>query len=174
MNKVILIGRLVRDVEIKTISTTGSAVVNNAMAVSRYRSSNTGERIEETLFIDVVFYARLAEIVGQYLRKGSKLMAEGYLQQQTWVDTATNQNRSKIQLVVENMEMLDNKPDEMQNNNAPRNNYQANNNYNRPTQNNYQQNNYAREEQNYQRQNNFAEERNNYNYNSADDAEIPF
>lgn len=175
MNKVILIGRLVRDVEIKTISTTGNAVVNNAMAVSRYRNSNTGERIEETLFIDVVFYSRLAEIVGQYLRKGSKIMVEGYLQQQTWVDTATNQNRSKIQLVVENMEMLDNKPDDMQNNNAPRNNFQANNAYNKPTQNNnYQQNNYAREEQSYQRQNNFAEERNNYNYNSADDAEIPF
>lgn len=175
MNKVILIGRLVRDVEIKTISTTGNAVVNNAMAVSRYRNSNTGERIEETLFIDVVFYSRLAEIVGQYLRKGSKIMVEGYLQQQTWVDTATNQNRSKIQLVVENMEMLDNKPDDMQNNNAPRNNFQANNAYNKPTQNNnYQQNNYTREEQSYQRQNNFAEERNNYNYNSADDAEIPF
>ncbi|ULO02419.1 single-stranded DNA-binding protein [Campylobacter sp. RM5004] len=171
MNKVILIGRLVRDVEIKTISTTGNAVVNNAIAVSRYRTSNTGERIEETLFIDVVFYNRLAEIVGQYLRKGSKLMAEGYLQQQNWVDTATNQNRSKIQLVVENMEMLDNKPEET---NAARNNVQANNNYARPTQNNYQQNNFSRENNSYQKQNNFAEERNNYNYNSSYDEEIPF
>lgn len=171
MNKVILIGRLVRDVEIKTISTTGNAVVNNAIAVSRYRTSNTGERIEETLFIDVVFYNRLAEIVGQYLRKGSKLMAEGYLQQQNWVDTATNQNRSKIQLVVENMEMLDNKPEET---NTARNNVQANNNYARPTQNNYQQNNFTRENNSYQKQNNFAEERNNYNYNSSYDEEIPF
>lgn len=171
MNKVILIGRLVRDVEIKTISTTGNAVVNNAIAVSRYRTSNTGERIEETLFIDVVFYNRLAEIVGQYLRKGSKLMAEGYLQQQNWVDTATNQNRSKIQLVVENMEMLDNKPEET---NAARNNAQTNNNYARPTQNNYQQNNFSRENNSYQKQNNFTEERNNYNYNSSYDEEIPF
>lgn len=165
MNKVFLIGRLVRDVEVKTISTTGNAVVNNAIAVSRYRNNNMGERIEETLFIDVVFYSRLAEIVGQYLRKGSKLAVEGFLQQQTWVDTATNQNRSKIQIVVENMEMLDSKPSE----GNERQSYQANQ---RPQQNQYQQNHsYQREQNNFAKTNNFAE--NNYQ-SYSDDSEIPF
>lgn len=165
MNKVFLIGRLVRDVEVKTISTTGNAVVNNAIAVSRYRNNNMGERIEETLFIDVVFYTRLAEIVGQYLRKGSKLAVEGFLQQQTWVDTATNQNRSKIQIVVENMEMLDSKPSE----GNERQSYQTNQ---RPQQNQYQQNHsYQREQNNFAKTNNFAE--NNYQ-SYSDDSEIPF
>ena len=168
MNKAILIGRLVRDVEIKTISTTGSAVVNNAIAVTRYRNSNNGERVEETLFLDVVFYGRLAEIVGQYLRKGSKLAVEGYLQLQTWVDTQTNQNRSRVQLVVENMEMLDSKGDQGSNQNT---NYQ-------PSQKTpaYQNNSqYEREQSNsFNKQNDFVEQRNNYKQDYADDAEIPF
>lgn len=171
MNKAILIGRLTRDVELKTISTTGAAVVNNAIAVSRYRTSNTGERLEETLFMDVVFFNRLAEIVSQYLRKGSKLMVEGYLQQQTWVDTATNQNRSKIQLIVENMEMLDSKPMEEGGQRPSYPNAQPNQNYQRAQQNSYQQNNSY---QNYEKPSNFAEEKNNYNFSSSDDAEIPF
>ncbi|WP_267523343.1 single-stranded DNA-binding protein [Campylobacter sp. MG1] len=155
MNKVILIGRLTRDIEIKSIGSTGSAVVNNAMAVNRYRTSNSGEKLEETLFIDVVFFNRLAEIVNQYLRKGSKLMVEGFLQQQTWVDTVTNQNRSKIQLVVENMEMLDPKPSD---DNMSRNNYQQNNNYNKTQ---YSNQNQQSSYQNIGKQN-FNENKNNY------------
>ncbi|MBZ8002860.1 single-stranded DNA-binding protein, partial [Campylobacter canadensis] len=107
MNKVFIIGRLSKDVELKVINSTGSAVVNNTIATSRYRSNN-GEKIEETLFIDVVFYSRIAEIVNQYLRKGSKIAVEGFLQQQTWTDQ-NGQYRSKIQIIVEQLEMLDTK-----------------------------------------------------------------
>ncbi|WP_267523663.1 single-stranded DNA-binding protein [Campylobacter sp. MG1] len=183
MNKTILLGRLVRDNELKTLASSGSAVLNNSIAVSRYHTDNNGEKREETLFIDVVFFNRLAEVVNQYLKKGSKVLVEGYLQQQTWVDNATNQNRSKIQLVVESMEMLDNKPADNQNNGYQGNNYQQQNTNNQPNT-NYQANNYqtnnghqqdSNSQQNYQIQNNYQQgnnQANNYQQNSYED--VPF
>lgn len=169
MNKAILTGRLTKDVELKVIGATGAAVVNNSMAINRYRTSSSGEKLEETLFIDVVFFNRLAEIVNQYLRKGSKLMVEGYLQQQTWVDTATNQNRSKIQLIVENMEMLDAKP--IDDSGQKFNNQQNSNYYKNQSSMENQQNSY----QNFNRQNSFSENKNNYNQDFADISdEVPF
>lgn len=121
MNKCIIIGRLVRDVEIKVTSQNSTAIVNNAIAVSRYKQQN-GERTEETLFLDVVFFNRYAEVVNNFLQKGSKLAVEGYLQQQTWTDNQTGQNRSKIVLIVESMEMLDNKQDNQDNQSDYQNN----------------------------------------------------
>lgn len=175
MNKTIIIGRLVRDVELKTLGQSGTAVVNNAIAVSRYRQAQNGERIEETLFLDVAFFNRYAEVVSQYLRKGSKLAVEGFLKQENWVDN-NGQNRSRIVLIVENMEMLDNKQDNQNNNQGSyQNNYQQQrqnqtNNY-QQGQNNYQQqprqnqaNNYQQPQQNYQ----------NNNYQQGGDDELPW
>lgn len=143
MNKCIIIGRLVRDVELKTLGQSGTAVVNNAIAVSRYRQAQNGERIEETLFLDVAFFNRYAEVVSQYLRKGSKLAVEGFLKQENWVDN-NGQNRSRIVLIAESMEMLDNKQDNQNN----QGNYQ--NNYQQPKQN--QTNNYQQRQNSYQQQ----------------------
>lgn len=109
MQRMTLIGRLTRDVELKTTSTTGAAVVNNAVAVSRYKLVN-GEKQEETCFFEVSFFGRIAEVVSQYVRKGHKVFVDGYFQQQTWVDKTTNQNRSKLVLIVENIEMLEQQP----------------------------------------------------------------
>lgn len=137
MNKCIIIGRLVRDIELKTLGQNGTPVVNNAIAVSRFRQGQNGEKIEDTLFLEVTFFNRYAEVVNQYLKKGSKLAAEGYLHQQNWIDN-NGQNRSKIVLIVESMQMLDNKQDNQNNNQGI---YQ--NNYQQPRQNqvnNYQQN----------------------------------
>lgn len=151
MNKCIIIGRLVRDVELKTLAQSGTAVVNNAIAVSRFRQAQNGERIEETLFLDVAFFNRYAEVVSQYLRKGSKLAVEGFLKQENWVDN-NGQNRSRIVLIVESMEMLDNKQDNQNNQGSYQNNYQQ------PKQNqanNYQQNqgnNYQQRQNSYQQQ----------------------
>ncbi|ULO01329.1 single-stranded DNA-binding protein [Campylobacter sp. RM5004] len=166
MNKCIIIGRLVRDVELKTLGQSGTAVVNNAIAVSRFRQAQNGERIEETLFLDVAFFNRYAEVVSQYLRKGSKLAVEGFLKQESWVDN-NGQNRSRIVLIVESMEMLDNKQDNQNSNQGGyQNNYQQ-----QPRQNNnYQQgqNNYQQPQQNYQS--------NNYQQNQSygDDPYVPF
>lgn len=174
MNKCIIIGRLVRDVELKTLGQSGTAVVNNAIAVSRYRQAQNGERIEETLFLDVAFFNRYAEVVSQYLRKGSKLAVEGFLKQENWVDN-NGQNRSRIVLIVENMEMLDNKQDNQNNQDSYQNSYQQPrqnqvNSY-QQGQNNYQQqprqnqaNNYQQPQQNYQN--------NNYQQGGAD--ELPW
>lgn len=167
MNKTIIIGRLTKDIELKTLSNTGTAIVNNTIATSRVKNNQNGERIEETLFLDIVAFNRTAEVMSQYLRKGSKLALEGYLQQQTWVDNQTGQNRSKIVLIIENMEMLDNKQDNQNNTQGSyQNNYQQprqNNNYHQqPRQN--QVNNYQQPQQNYQN--------NNYQQGGAD--ELPW
>lgn len=173
MNKCIIIGRLVRDVELKTLGQSDTAVVNNAIAVSRFRQAQNGERIEETLFLDVAFFNRYAEVVSQYLRKGSKLAVEGFLKQESWVDN-NGQNRSRIVLIVESMEMLDNKQDNQNNQGSYQNNYQQ------PKQtqaNNYQQgqNNYQQPQQNYQ-SNNYQQPKqnqaNNYQQGGAD--ELPW
>lgn len=170
MNKCIIIGRLVRDVELKTLGQSGTAVVNNAIAVSRFKQAQNGERIEETLFLDIVAFNRTAEVMNQYLHKGSKLAVEGYLQQQTWVDNQTGQNRSKIVLIIENMEMLDNKQDNQNNNQGS---YQ--NNYQQPRQNNYQNNNYQQPRQN--QANNYQQPQQNYqnnNYQQGGADELPW
>lgn len=164
MNKCIIIGRLVRDVELKTLAQSGTAVVNNAIAVSRYRQAQNGERIEETLFLDVAFFNRYAEVVNQYLKKGSKLAVEGFLKQESWVDN-NGQNRSRIVLIVESMEMLDSKQDN-QNQGGYQNNYQQSK---QNQANNYQQNNYQQPQQNYQ-SNNYQQ--NNYQQGGAD--ELPW
>lgn len=168
MNKTIIIGRLAKDIELKTLSNTGTAIVNNTIATSRIRNNQNGERIEETLFLDIVAFSRTAEVMNQYLRKGSKLAVEGYLQQQTWVDNQTGQNRSKIVLIIENMEMLDYKQDNQNNNQGS---YQ--NNYQQPKQN--QTNNYQQGQNNYQQQPR-QNQGNNYQQNQSygDDPYVPF
>lgn len=170
MNKCIIIGRLVRDVELKTLGQSGTAVVNNAIAVSRFRQAQNGERIEETLFLDVAFFNRYAEVVNQYLKKGSKLAVEGFLKQESWVDN-NGQNRSRIVLIVENMEMLDNKQDNQNNNQGG---YQ--NNYQQPRQNNYQNNNYQQQPRQNQA-NNYQQPQQNYqnnNYQQGGADELPW
>ena len=71
-NKVILAGNLTRDVEVR-YTQSGSAIGNTAIATTRKFKSATGEQKEETLFIDLTFFGRTAEIANQYLRKGSKV-----------------------------------------------------------------------------------------------------
>lgn len=102
-NKVVLVGNLTRDIELR-YTTTGSAIGNSAIAVTRKFTTN-GERREETCFIDITFFGKQAEIANQYLNKGSKLLVEGRLKFEQWTDS-NGQNRSKHTVTVENMEML--------------------------------------------------------------------
>lgn len=102
-NKVVLVGNLTRDIELRYIQS-GTAVGSTGIAVNRKFSVN-GEKRDETCFIDITFFGRQAEVANQYLNKGSKVLIEGRLKFDTWQDQ-NGQNRSKHSIVVENMEML--------------------------------------------------------------------
>ena len=105
-NKVILVGNLTRDIDLR-YSQGGMGIANSSIATSRKFTSN-GEKKEEVCFIDITFFARSAEIANQYLRKGSKILVEGRLNFDQWVDQ-NGQKRSKHSVVVETMQMLDSK-----------------------------------------------------------------
>lgn len=106
-NKVILVGNLTRDIEMK-FSQAGMAIAKTAIATSRKFKSNTGEQKEEVCFVDITFFGRSAEIANQYLRKGSKILVEGRLQFDQWTDQ-NGQKRSKHGVTVDVMQMLDSK-----------------------------------------------------------------
>lgn len=103
-NKVILVGNLTKDIELR-YPNAGSAIGSTSIAVTRKYNTQSGEKREETCFIDITFFGRSAEIANQYLSKGSKVLIEGRLKFDQWSDNNGN-NRSKHSIFVENMEML--------------------------------------------------------------------
>ena len=107
-NKVILVGNLTRDIELR-YSQGGMGIAKTAIATSRKFTSN-GEKKEEVCFVDITFFGRSAEVANQYLRKGSKILVEGRLNFEQWVDQ-NGQKRSKHSVTVETMQMLDSKGD---------------------------------------------------------------
>ena len=106
-NKVILVGNLTREIEMK-YSQGGMAIAKTAIATSRKFKSNTGEQKEEVCFVDITFFGRSAEVANQYLRKGSKILVEGRLVFEQWTDQ-NGQKRSKHGVTVDVMQMLDSK-----------------------------------------------------------------
>src|SRR5204862_490627 len=95
-NKVILLGNLTRDPEVR-YTPKGSAVCDLGIAVNRAYTTDSGERREEVTFVDVVLWARLAEIAGEYLKKGRPVFIEGRLQMDTWDDKQTGQKLTRLQ-----------------------------------------------------------------------------
>jgi single-strand DNA-binding protein len=108
-NKVILLGNLTRDPEVR-YTPKGSAVCDLGLAVNRVYSTESGEKREEVTYVDVVLWARLAEIAGEYLKKGRPVFIEGRLQMDTWDDKQTGQKRSKLRVVGETMQLLGSRP----------------------------------------------------------------
>ncbi len=106
-NKVVLIGNLTRDIDLRHLQS-GLAVAKTAIATSRKFKGQNGEQKEETVFIDISFFGRSAEVAQQYLHKGSKILVEGRLVFDQWVDQ-NGQKRSKHSVAVEIMQMLDTK-----------------------------------------------------------------
>src|SRR5262252_6545775 len=104
-NKVILLGNLTRDPEVR-YTPKGSAVCDLGLAVNRQYTLDSGEKREEVTYVDVVLWARLAEIAGQYLKKGRPVFIEGRLQLDTWDDKQTGQKRSRMRVVAENLQLL--------------------------------------------------------------------
>jgi len=105
LNKVMLIGNLTRDPEVR-YTPKGTAVTEIGLAVNRRYTAESGEKREEVTFVDITFWGRTAEVVGQYLRKGSSIYVEGRLQLDSWDDKQTGQKRSKLRVTGESLEFL--------------------------------------------------------------------
>ncbi len=110
LNKVQLMGNLTRDPEVR-YTPKGTAVTDIGLAINRSYSSDEGERREETTFVDITFWGRLAEIIGEYMKKGRPLYVEGRLQLDTWEDKTTGQQRSRLKVVGENFQFLGGRED---------------------------------------------------------------
>ena len=111
-NKTIMIGNLTRDIELKYLAS-GSAVAKSAIATSYKYKTATGEQKEEVCFLDFTIFGRIGEVANQYLRKGSKVLLEGRLVLEQWT-AQDGSARSRHILRVEEMKMLDSKPNDNQ------------------------------------------------------------
>lgn len=103
-NRVILMGNLTRDPELRYIPS-GMAVCEIGLAVNDRRKNSSGEWVDETTFVDVTFWGRSAEVVCEYLTKGSPIMLEGRLKLDQW-ESNDGQKRSKLRVVAERMQMV--------------------------------------------------------------------
>ena len=102
-NKVILLGNLTRDVELR-YTQGGLAIGKLGMAINR-RWSQNGEQKESTCFVDLTAFGKQAEVLGQYVGKGSPLFVEGRLEYSTW-ESQEGQKRNKLEVVVENFQFV--------------------------------------------------------------------
>ena len=110
-NKVILIGNLTRDVELR-YTQGGSAIAKFGLAVNRaWKDRNTGEKRDEVCYIDINIFGRSAEVANQHLAKGKRILVEGRLQFEQWQDQ-TGQKRSKHSISAESFQFLDSKSDD--------------------------------------------------------------
>jgi single-strand DNA-binding protein len=105
LNKVMLIGNLTRDPEVR-YTPKGTAVAELGLAVNRIYNAENGEKREETTFVDVTLWGRTAEIAGEYLKKGRPVFIEGRLQLDSWDDKQTGQKRTKLKVVGEGLQLL--------------------------------------------------------------------
>ncbi len=106
LNKVMLMGNLTRDPEIK-YTPKGTAIAAFGIAVNRvFTPSDGGERREEVTFIDLEAWGRTAEVIGEYFKKGRPIFIEGRLKLDQWDDKQTGKKMSKLRVVVESFEFL--------------------------------------------------------------------
>lgn len=105
LNKAMIIGNLTRDPEIRT-TPTGKTVASFAVATNFVWTDQSGQKRDKAEFHNIVAWARLAEICGQYLKKGSKIYIEGRLQTRDWVGQ-DGVKRYRTEIIAENMIMLD-------------------------------------------------------------------
>ena len=110
INKVILVGNLGKDPETRSLPS-GEPITNITVATSEsWKDKQTGEQKEKTEWHNVVFFKRLAEIAGQYLKKGSQVYIEGSLRTRKWQDKETGKDRYMTEIIAQEMQMLGSKP----------------------------------------------------------------
>ena len=110
LNKVQLMGNITRDPEVR-YTPKGTAVTDISLAINRSYSGDDGQRHEETTFVDITFWGRQAEIIGEYMKKGRPLYVEGRLQLDSWEDKTTGQQRSRLKVVGDNFQFLGSRED---------------------------------------------------------------
>jgi single-strand DNA-binding protein len=108
LNKVMLMGNLTRDIEMRNLPS-GMAVAAFGMAVNRRWKNQQGEQQEEVTFVDLEAFGKPAEVMNQFLRKGSAVFIEGRLKLDQWEDKDGNK-RQKMKVVVESFQFIDGKP----------------------------------------------------------------
>ncbi|MEO8035772.1 MAG: single-stranded DNA-binding protein [Acidobacteriota bacterium] len=111
VNKVILIGRLGKDPEIRS-TPSGTSVAKFTIATDERFTDKSGEKQERTEWHNIVAWSKLAEICGQYLRKGKLVYIEGSLRTDSWDDKETGVKKYRTEIVANTMQMLDRKGDE--------------------------------------------------------------
>jgi single-strand DNA-binding protein len=109
LNKVMLIGNLTRDPELRH-TPSGKTVSEIGLAINRTWTNDQGQKQEDTTFVDVTLWGRQAEVVQQYVTKGSPIYIEGRLQLDSWDDKETGKKRSKLRIIAENFQFLSGKP----------------------------------------------------------------
>lgn len=140
INKVILVGTVGKDPEVR-YGTNGNAMCSLSMATSESWKDQQGQKQEKTEWHNLVFYRKLAEIVGQYVKKGSKLYIEGKLQTRKWQDKS-GQDRYTTEIVADQMQMLDSPSQnngQYQQQAQQQSQYQPQQQYQQPQQQQYQQ-----------------------------------
>lgn len=105
LNKVFLIGNLTRDPELR-VTPKGTSICQFGLAVNRQFKDESGAMRDETTFLDIEAWGKQGELVAKYLTKGSSCMVEGRLRLDQWDDKQTGQKRSRIKIVVENVQFL--------------------------------------------------------------------
>lgn len=103
-NQVILMGNLVRDPELR-VTPKGTVICQFGLAVTR-QYTDDGQKKEETAFVDVEAWGKQGELVAKYLTKGSPALVQGRLKLDQWEDKQTQQKRSKLKVVLENVQFL--------------------------------------------------------------------
>ena len=98
-------GNVTRDIELR-YTPKGTAVSDIGLAVNRVRTGDSGEKIEETTFVDVTLWGRTAEIAHQYSGKGRPLFIEGRLHMDSWDDKTSGQKRTKLKVIAENIQLM--------------------------------------------------------------------
>jgi single-strand DNA-binding protein len=104
-NNVVMVGRLVRDPELKYVGN-GAPVCTFRIAASRRFKKSDGQKSEDTTFVDVDAWRRLAEICSQFLKKGRQVLIMGSLRLDEWTDAKTQQKRSKLKIIARDVQFL--------------------------------------------------------------------
>ncbi len=105
LNKVFLIGNLTRDPELR-VTPKGTAICQFGIAVNRQFKDDSGATRDETTFVDIEAWGKQGELVSKYLAKGSQCMVEGRLKLDQWEDKASGQKRSRLKVVLDNVQFL--------------------------------------------------------------------
>lgn len=109
VNKVVLIGNVTRSIEVK-LTPKGTAVAATSLAINRTYRDDSGQKREEATFVDVELWGRLAEIAGEYVKKGDPLYIEGRLKQESWEEKETGKKRTRLKVVAESLQLLGSRP----------------------------------------------------------------